>query len=186
MNLLEGYKVFRSEHLKNYQPQLKEFEHGQSPHTLFITCSDSRIDPHLITNSKPGELFVVRNAGNFIASRQGASKEESVLSTLEYALNILKIKNIVICGHTDCGAVKAVKADLSGTTYLKSYIPNFKSSDPKDVDFSIEQNVRAQIRSILENELFSDLDLSIHGWVYNVSTGGMKVLDEKGQNFQSI
>ena len=185
MNLLDGYKNFKNNKLDEIKDDLKLFENGQKPHTLFITCSDSRIDPALITNSKPGEIFVIRNAGNFVANDSNNSKEQSVISTVEYALNILGIKNVVVCGHTDCGAVKAATADLSSTSYLKEYIPNFKSDHDCELDTAIEENVQKQIVNIKENVNFNK-EIKYFGWVYNVSTGGLKVLNDANGKFEEI
>jgi carbonic anhydrase len=184
--LIEGYKKFVGHKLDEFKANFKEFENGQSPKTLFITCSDSRIDPHLITNSVPGELFVIRNAGNSIRNREGANADQSVISTLEYAINILKIKDVVVCGHSDCGAIKATQQDLSSTNYLKDYIPMLKTDGDFNLDDAIEKNVLNQINHIKE---FNQLDLegvNFYGWVYSVSTGDLKVYDGNKNSFQSV
>lgn len=182
MNLIEGYFSFRKNTLPHIQDRLKEFEKGQSPHTLFITCSDSRIDPHLITNSSPGELFIIRNAGNYIAKDDNAESESSVMSTLEFAINVLGISNIIICGHTDCGAVKSATANLSETYFLKSYIPKFNFA-ADTLNRAIELNILAQITKLKSITAFKEKDLTIHAWKYNVSTGDLRVLDETKNAF---
>src|SRR5437588_6874506 len=78
----------------------------QSPHALFITCSDSRIDPNLITQTEPGDLFIVRNAGNIVPPYGAATGGEA--ATIEYALSVLKVRNVILCGHAHCGAVQAL------------------------------------------------------------------------------
>lgn len=186
MNLIDGYKKFKSTKLEEYKNRFKEFENGQAPHTLFITCSDSRIDPHLITESKPGELFIVRNAGNHVSNPKASDHEQSIVSTLEFALNVLNIKNIVVCGHSDCGAVKSANADLSSTSYLKTYIPNFKVEHDCTIDEAIEVNVKKQIDAIKNFDIFDQKNININGWVYNVSTGGLKVLDNNSGNFKDV
>src|SRR5689334_8773087 len=95
---------------KIFSSQREFFEHlvdGQNPEVLFITCSDSRINPNLITQTAPGELFIARNAGNLVPPHQtGYACGES--ATIEYAVNVLKVKDIVVCGHTRCGAMTAL------------------------------------------------------------------------------
>ena len=186
MRLLDGYITFKKEKLPQLQNELKKFENGQAPHTLFITCSDSRIDPELITNSKPGEIFTVRNAGNFVSNEDGAGKEQSIAATVEFALCVLGIKNVVVCGHTDCGAVKSVNADLSGTCHLKHYIPNFKMEGDLNLDSAIEKNVLTQIENIKNYTPFKGLDLNFEGWVYNVSSGELKVHDSATGEFKHV
>lgn len=186
MNLIDGYKKFKTTKLEDFKNRFKEFENGQAPHTLFVTCSDSRIDPHLITDCKPGELFIVRNAGNHVSNQSAADHEQSVVSTLEYALNILNIKNVIICGHSDCGAVKSANVDLSSTSFLKTYIPNFKVEHDCTIDEAIEVNVKKQIEAIKNFDAFDSSSVTIDGWIYNVSTGGLKVLDNASGDFKEI
>lgn len=184
MDLLNGYLEFKQQNLNLLRDRLKKFENGQQPHTLFITCSDSRIDPNLITNSKPGELFIIRNAGNYIASDDKAHLENSVISSMEFAINFLGIRNIVICGHSDCGAIKSSGADLSQTYFLKNYIPNFYHNHCS-LDVAIEDNVRKQIENIRKNKAICHLDLKIEGWVYNVATGDLEILNPMTNQFES-
>jgi len=183
--LRKGYLEFKATKLNDLKDIFKKFEDGQSPHTLFITCSDSRIDPNLITCSLPGDLFIIRNAGNYVALGDIDKEHACVASTMEFALNVLKIKNVVICGHTDCGAVKSAATDLSQTTYLKSYIPNFKIDCCTSLNECIEENVRKQIQKLKADKTFAN-DIKIEGWVYDVVTGGLKVLEQDGNHFLPV
>lgn len=107
--LLSGYHKFRAEVFPKRAKLFQSLESGQTPSTLFLTCSDSRIVPDLILQSDPGELFISRNAGNIVPPF--GEVNGGVTATIEYAVQALGVQNIVVCGHSDCGAMKAV---LSG------------------------------------------------------------------------
>jgi len=83
----------------------------QNPHTLFIGCSDSRVAPNLITNSMPGDLFIIRNIANIVPPFRQSSEYLSTTSAIEYAINILHVRSIVVCGHSNCGGCKALGAE---------------------------------------------------------------------------
>src|SRR5574341_2065404 len=104
--IIEGFKKFQSEVFQDKRKLFERLSYGQSPRALFITCSDSRIDPTLLTQTDPGELFILRNAGNMVppyGSMQGGST-----ATIEYAMAVLNVPHIIVCGHTDCAVMKAV------------------------------------------------------------------------------
>src|SRR3974390_1919087 len=104
--LIRGIHRFRTEDFRPLQGLFEQLAKGQNPETLFITCSDSRIDPNLLTRSKPGDLFILRNAGNIVPPRGSASGGEA--ATIEFAVAALGVKDIIICGHSHCGAMKAL------------------------------------------------------------------------------
>lgn len=108
-DLLDGIQAFHQEKAPAYQTVFEKLAQGQDPGRLFITCADSRVVPNLITQTEPGELFTVRNIGNLVPATY--SQDTSVGAALEYALEVLKIHTIAVCGHSDCGAMKAVLAD---------------------------------------------------------------------------
>ena len=104
--LVSGFSKFRTEVFGKRQELFNRLSQKQAPRALFITCSDSRVDPTLITQTEPGELFIFRNAGNLVppyGSMQGGST-----ATIEYAMAVLKVPHIIVCGHTDCGVMKAL------------------------------------------------------------------------------
>src|SRR5580700_5658148 len=108
--LIMGIVDFRERLLPQYAERFRELSRGQSPDTLFITCSDSRVVPDLLVSTDPGELFVMRNVGNLVppATVEGASTGDlSEASAIEFATLVLKVTNIVVCGHSECGAMKA-------------------------------------------------------------------------------
>src|SRR6516165_6562012 len=102
--LIEGVHKFRNEEFGNYRKLFRKLSReGQNPHTLFITCSDSRVLAELITQSGPGDLFVVKNVGNIVPSSQEAESTSSTAAAIEFAVQVLGVTDVVICGHSKCG-----------------------------------------------------------------------------------
>ena len=109
--LIEGVHKCRSDQFGNYRKLFRKLsQEGQNPHTLFITCSDSRVLAELITQSKPGDLFVVKNIGNIVPPSNVNGEPNSTAAAIEFAVENLRVSDIVICGHSGCGAMKAVLA----------------------------------------------------------------------------
>ena len=125
--LIWGIVEFREQQLPRYAEHFRELADGQSPNTLFITCADSRVAPNLLVSTDPGELFTMRNVGNLVppATADGLSTGDlSEASAIEYAVKVLKVANIVVCGHSGCGAMKAVLAPgpLDDTPNLTAWL----------------------------------------------------------------
>ena len=107
-NLISGAIKFMQEDFKEHEELFESLKNKQNPHTLFIGCSDSRVIPNLITNTGPGELFVIRNIANIVPPYRVGEDYLATTSAIEYALNSLHIKNIVVCGHSNCGGCNAL------------------------------------------------------------------------------
>jgi len=104
--LVEGVHTFRSQYFANHRSLFRHLaERGQKPETLFITCADSRVVPNLITNTEPGELFLVRNVGNIVPR---ANLPGGTAAAIEYAIEVLGVTDVIVCGHTHCGAMQAL------------------------------------------------------------------------------
>lgn len=190
-NLLPGLRKFSETVFPGHQEHFESLAQGQKPHTLMITCSDSRIDPNLVTQTKPGELFVVRNAGNIIppfgASRGG---EEAAI---EFAIEGLGIRNIVICGHSQCGAMAALvgRVNLDPLPCVKSWLGHAQGTkkrvDALAGDFNlnhvVEENVLVQADNLRTHPSVSGAlrsgRVQIFGWVYNFETGSVAVYDPR-------
>jgi len=114
----EGNKLFRSYFKKNKEALLKLVTSGQSPKALFIGCSDSRVIPDLMVQSNPGDLFVIRNVGNFVPPFKPDEDFHSTASGIEYAVSVLGVEEIIICGHTHCGACKALYETLDDKSLI--------------------------------------------------------------------
>src|SRR4051812_44065749 len=114
--LLDGVHKFRQEEFGKYQAMFRRLSRrGQKPHTLFITCADSRVLAELITHSNPGDLFVIKNIGNIVPLSDGGGEFNSTAAGIEFAVEILGVSDIVVCGHTQCGAINALMSEQSHT-----------------------------------------------------------------------
>lgn len=190
-NLLPGLRKFSENVFPGRQELFHSLSQGQKPHTLMITCSDSRIDPNLVTQTDPGEIFVVRNAGNIVppygASRGG---EEAAI---EFAIDGLGVSNIVICGHSQCGAMAALvnRVNLDGLPSVKNWLCHANSTKKRmeekkgDIDLShvVEENVLVQADNLKTHPSVSAAlrfgRVHLYGWVYNFEAGMIAVYDPK-------
>src|SRR6201996_3263840 len=124
--IIEGVHKFRNEEFGNYRKLFRKLSQvGQNPHTLFITCSDSRVLAELITQSKPGDLFVVKNIGNIVPTSSATGDTNSTAAAIEFAVENLKVSDIVICGHSQCGAIAALLAKKpvsDSTPHLRDWL----------------------------------------------------------------
>ncbi|MDH5490560.1 MAG: carbonic anhydrase [Myxococcales bacterium] len=189
-SLVEGVRHFETRVAPLMRERLAELGSGQAPSTLFVTCSDSRVSPNLITQTGPGDLFVLRNAGNLVPVH-GAG-EDSSDSAVEYAVSALGVSQIVVCGHLGCGAMAALMDPASteslaavrrwllraeGTRQAVLELPAADRSPARIV----ERNVHAQLQNLLTHPCVQDAleagTLSLHGWIYDVGTGQVQVLD---------
>jgi carbonic anhydrase len=187
--LIQGLNAFQKSYFPDHRELFERLSAGQSPDVLFITCSDSRIDPCLITQAQPGELFVMRNVGNIIPAYGSANSAEG--AGVEYAVQTLGIKDIIVCGHSQCGAMKGLLqiGTLSdqmplvydwlkrhGETTRRLVLDNYKGLDPDQLwKIAIEQNVLTQIGNletypIIRSKLHSG-QLSLHAWIYEIEAG---------------
>jgi len=174
---------------------------GQQPETLFITCSDSRVDPNLITNSAPGELFIVRNVGNVVPN---VDLPGGTAAAIQYAVEVLNVENVIVCGHTQCGALKAILDPESVahldyvSRWVKSTIDVKRLIDEKYVHLdgeeklnaAIQENVLAQIEHLRQYPFVSSrMDagkLQVNGWVFDVGRGEVYDYDPDIGEFLSL
>jgi len=186
----EGNKLFKSYFKKNKEALLKLVTSGQSPKALFIGCSDSRVIPDLMVQSNPGDLFVIRNVGNFVPPYKPDEEFHATASGIEYAVSILKVQEIIICGHTHCGACNHLyeKIEDKSLIHTKKWLELGESAKtsailslgvhaPKEdlLRLTEKLSVIKQIENILTypnvKKRFEDGNLSIHGWYYNIENG---------------
>jgi carbonic anhydrase len=196
--LADGIHEFQNDYFAQHRDLYERLvTDGQRPHTLFITCSDSRLDPNRFTNAKPGELFIVRNIGNVVPS---VALPGGTAAAIEYAVCFLEVEQIVICGHTHCGAIQAVlepermdklpfvKRWLAETTRVRGIVEQRYGhlEGPERVTAAVEENVLVQIENVrafpfVAERLKAD-KLHLSAWVYKIETGEVFGYDpEAGQ-----
>jgi len=206
MNLKEyakGNSLFRTYFKKNQESLLELVKSGQSPKALFIGCSDSRVIPDMIVQSNPGDLFVVRNVGNFVPPFEPDLDYHSTASAIEYAVSVLNVKEIIICGHSHCGAcqqlfyeeikdealVHTKKWLELGESAKKSAILSLGVNAPKEdlLRLTEKLSVIKQIENILTypevKKRFEDYKLHIHGWYYDIETGKIEYYNAQTYEF---
>jgi len=199
--LIEGFLKFQKEVFPQRTDLFKHLATTQHPGTLFITCSDSRVVPELLTQQEPGELFVIRNAGNIVPSY--SPHPGGVSATVEYAVAVLGVTDIVICGHSDCGAMTTV-AKCKCVDHLPAvagWLQHAESakvinearphaSEAAKVSSMVRENVIAQLANIQTHpsvRLAQEKgQLKLHGWVYDIETGSIDALDGSSRRFVSL
>ncbi|MCP9222376.1 carbonic anhydrase [Erythrobacter sp. LQ02-29] len=199
--LMEGVTRFREHIYKEHEQKLQVLgREGQSPKTLMISCSDSRVVPELITQSLPGDLFVIRNAGNIVPPWQ--SINGGVTSTIEYAVVGLGVTDIVICGHADCGAMKAHFAPegaLDAMPSVKAWIGHSRAArdivhaccagagDTEKLDRLVEENVTLQLTHLRSHPsvaaALASGKIRLHGWVFDIESGTIRAFDGRTRQF---
>ncbi|MDB5096570.1 MAG: icfA [Cyanobacteria bacterium RYN_339] len=197
--LVRGVKAFQDEEFTEYRGLFQQLALVQTPETLFITCSDSRIDPSLITHSKPGDLFIMRNAGNIVPPYGTSGEGEG--ATIEYAVAALGVKDIVICGHSRCGAMggllhpehlkslPAVRAWLGHAESTRRIIQkHYSDLTPEQMlTACVEENVLVQLNHLRTHpEVAARLvtgEIRIHGWLYEIESGEVYAYEPKEAQF---
>lgn len=197
--LIEGIHRFRKESFSQYQTLFENLVEGQHPLALFITCSDSRIDPSRLTQTTPGDLFVERTAGNIVPPYGAVQGGEA--ATIEYAIRALELRDIVICGHSHCGAIKGLlnPQSLEKMPAVRAYLQHAEAtrrildenyptiSDPeRRLNLAIQENVLVQLENLKTHPTVAAAigrgQLKLHGWVYKFETGEVFSFDpERGQ-----
>jgi carbonic anhydrase len=191
--LRKGVREFQNKVAPQKAELFERLAEGQTPDTLFVTCSDSRIDPHLITQSRPGDLFIVRNPGNMISPYP--SHDLSCAAAVEFAVSFLKVKQIVLCGHSDCGAIRALLEPemAKGLKAVSAWLADLKydpidllgddgtQSEPRS-DAAVRRNICIQWENLLTHpcvqEAFDRRELEIDVWFYEIATGRVEVGQE--------
>jgi len=194
--LIEGIAKFAADTVPRKQDLFTELAGGQSPETLFITCADSRIDPSLITQTDPGEIFVVRNAGNIVPRLEAdGSSPDGNAGSIEYAISALNVQHVVVCGHSGCGAMgglqdldSIVDALPSVRRWLEHSESLLDTPAAADLNALIEANVLLQLEHLktypgVQAKLDAG-EISLHGWVYDIGSGDVRAHD--GDSFTSV
>jgi len=202
--LLEGVHRFQQEEFGKYQAMFRRLSrHGQKPHTLFITCADSRVLAELITQSNPGDLFVIKNVGNIVPPNDLGGEFNSTAAGIEFAVEVLGVSDIVVCGHSQCGAVAALMSqqenanlrhlnnwirlatpvrDLIKTKYehLRATEARVRAAEEENVLFAIEclHTYECVQRKLKEGAL------RLHAWFFKIATAELFVYQPEQQQFE--
>ncbi len=192
--LIKGLREFQTSYFSTHQELFQQLAQGQHPRVLFITCSDSRIDPNLITQAEVGDIFVIRNAGNIIPPYGATNGGEG--ASIEYAVHVLGIEEIIVCGHTHCGAMKG----LLKLQKLEDEMPlvhnwlqyseatrrlvkeNYSTLEGEELlEVAIAENVLTQIENlrtypVIHSKLYQD-KIRLHAWVYHIESGEVFAYD---------
>jgi carbonic anhydrase len=197
--LIEGIHQFRDGTFRSLHGLFERLAEGQHPDTLFITCSDSRIDPNLLTRSKPGDLFILRNAGNIVPPHGAGGGGEA--ATIEFAVSLLDVRDIIICGHYRCGAINALAhpEKLSELPDVAAWLrhaettrrimrDNYGHLDGEQLEaVGVEENVLVQLENLETLPAVASRlrkgGLHLHGWVYRIETGEVSAYDAAASQF---
>lgn len=200
--LIQGLRRFQNEVFPAKKELFERLAAGQQPSTLFITCADSRVVPDLFTQAEPGELFVIRNAGNIVPPYRLPSG--GVTATIEFAVVALRIRHIVVCGHADCGAMKGLlhPERLASMPTVASWLQQAEAArrivadnypkldEAAAVDALIRENVLAQLQNLHTHPAVASAlaagSLQLYGWVYDIRTGRVDGYDAAQQAFVQL
>ena len=212
--LIAGLIKFRTQDFEEHKNLFGKLKRRQEPHTLFIACSDSRVVPELITKSLPGELFVVRNVANIVPTYLEAHEYEATCSStsattaaLEYAVKILKVENIIICGHSNCGGCSAIylpdsvldelpatKKWLKISENVKKRVLEELKEDNLEGNLEMKEwlteqvNIVEQIRHLLTypfiEEKYNNNEINIIGMYYTIQTGEVFIYNAEKSTFE--
>jgi carbonic anhydrase len=204
--LFDGVKEFNTNDFSEYKELFEKLGRTQTPHTLFIGCSDSRIVPNLITRTLPGELFVTRNIANIVPFYRESSEYLATTSAIEYAVKVLGVSNILICGHSNCGGCEAMFFDdekfkdiphtrkwLELASHVREQVNNIPGihDDTIKREWITEQlNIIEQMNHLLSypyiREKFLKKEINLLGWYYIIETGDILNYDVERKRFVKI
>jgi len=202
----KGHEAFQKIKFNQSKNRFKKLvEEGQNPKALFIGCSDSRVMPAMITGSKPGDLFIVRNIGNFVAPYNPKSDYHATASAIEYAVSILEVSDIIVCGHSHCGAIAALFKDIKqtpenihtvkwlelGNEAKKVGLLAYRDADQ---DTMLRYTERISVVYQLDNLLtypavkrkVEEGTLYLHGWHYDIENGHIDYYDDENYEFKAL
>lgn len=200
--LIEGHKKFLAEVFPRRRDQFHLLAESQAPEWLFITCSDSRIVPDLILGTGPGDLFISRSIGNVVPVSMG--DVDGVSATIEYAVDVLKVKAVILCGHSDCGALKAAidRRGLDKLPKASRWLQHVEAAFTHRQPLNPEDGEHAELCSLIRGNVVAQLlnlraqpsvaramregRLAVHGWYYDILSGRIEQFDEDARRFVGL
>lgn len=194
LDYAKGHREFKNLYFKPHEMEFVNLvKHGQSPKTLFIGCSDSRVIPELISSSRPGDLFVIRNAGNFVPYNDPSILWDGIAATIQYAVEVLEVSDIIVCGHSHCGAIQGLFKDIKLKTLahwlrfgheakrMTLLSLGDKVSDEMKFNVAEHLSVLYQLNHLLSypyiREKVNAQKLFLHGWHFTIETGAIEYYD---------
>ena len=202
-HVISGVAKFQNEVFPDKKATFQKLANGQNPEVLFITCSDSRIDPNLVTQTDPGELFICRNAGNIVPPH--SNETGGMTASIEFAVAALGVEHIVLCGHTDCGAMKgAINPEgLSSLPHVKEWLGHCRVATEvvkercghseltiDDLEAVTMENVVQQLQHLRTHPAVAAKmatgHVKLHGWVYNIGTGDVLCYNSQKGEFEKM
>jgi carbonic anhydrase len=203
--LIAGLHKFQAEVVSAQKSFFERLADGQHPEALFITCADSRINPNLLTQTGPGELFILRNAGNIVPPYGATIGGSGESATIEYAVQVLGVKDVIVCGHSHCGAMAALLTNGDGTRELPAVqqwlghaettrrimVENYRHLSGKELlTATIEENVLVQLEALRTHPSvrakLAAKQLRLHGWVYKIETGEVFSYNPESGQFERL
>jgi carbonic anhydrase len=197
--LIEGHKKFLADVFPRRRDQFHLLAESQAPEWLFITCSDSRVLPDLILGTGPGDLFITRNAGNVVPVT--GNDVDGCTATIEYAVEVLKVKHAILCGHSDCGAMKAAldRRGLEKLPKASRWLQHVEAAFSHRQPLNPEDGAHAELCSLIRGNVVAQLlnlkaqpavarasmdgRLLVHGWYYDILSGRIERFDENAKRF---
>jgi carbonic anhydrase len=197
--LIEGHKRFLAEVFPGRRDQFHLLAEGQRPEWLFITCSDSRVAPDLVLGTGPGDLFITRNAGNVVPI--ASHDVDGVTATIEYVVEVLKVKSAILCGHSDCGALKAAldRKGLENMPKARRWLNHVEAAWTHRQPINPADGEHAELASLIRGNVVAQLwnlraqpavaravaegRMTVHGWYYDILSGRIEQWDEGMRRF---
>ena len=197
-----GVVRFQQEVYPQKRDLFEQLSQGQSPEALFITCSDSRIETAMITQTDPGELFICRNAGNIVPPH--TNHTGGMTASIEFAVSALNVPHIVVCGHTECGAMKGAMnpEGLDSLPHVRKWLSYSKAAVDIVNEIGKDADDKARMKMLLEQNVILQLqhlrthptvavrlakgDLELHGWIYDIESGGVEAYNENSNDFEAV
>jgi carbonic anhydrase len=205
--LIEGVHKFRREEFGQYRQLFRRLSReGQKPHTLFITCADSRVLAELITHSKPGDLFVVKNVGNIVPPASAVGSTNSTAAAIEFAVRVLGVDDLVVCGHSQCGAMAALLQGVprgGGLTHLRKWLElaapvrniirkrytHLRKAEAR-TDAAAQENVLFALETLRGYRVVADRlaggALRLHGWFFKIATAELFAYNPETRQFLAL
>jgi carbonic anhydrase len=200
-HVISGVAKFQRDIYPGKKEAFKKLANGQNPEVLFITCADSRIDPNLVTQTDPGDLFICRNAGNIVPPH--SNQTGGMTASIEFAVAALGVTHIVVCGHTDCGAMKGAlnPEKLDSLPHVKEWLGHCRCATEvvkeKHGELTADslaevtkENVLQQMQHLRTHPSvaakLSTKAIQLHGWVYDIETGMVHCYDPETETFREM